>query len=79
MDQIECWAVMWQDGNGSDNYLVRWPGDSGVVVKLFKYRKLAKQWIDSEFGFIRKREDLRRPPHCWRMPKPVKVRITIVE
>jgi hypothetical protein len=45
----------------------------------FTTRAQARRLIGEQFGWLRERSDLRRPPHNWRMPRAVKVRVTMEE
>lgn len=45
------------------------------VVKLFRTRKDAMLYRKHNYAYIRFRPDLRREPHCWRMPFPVHVTV----
>ena len=49
-----------------------------LMPALFLTRSDARKWIDKKYGYIRTREDLRNPPHCWRLPVPVRVRIEAI-
>lgn len=67
------WAALWRSKNkldGEDRHLLYFDG----VVALFSTRRQAKAFIDREYGFTR-RPDLRREPHGWRIPQPIRVRI----
>lgn len=69
-----AWAAEWYScskHSGVSRYLIR---ESGVPV-LFRTKQLAKEWIDKHYGYIRHRESLRREPHGWRLPRPVRVEI----
>ena len=46
---------------------------------LFLTRKECRAYIDSNYGYIRDRYDLKQPPHNWRMPKAVKVEVILKE
>jgi hypothetical protein len=52
---------------------------SGYKTALFKTRKDARKYIKAKYGYIASRPDLRREPHGWRMPIPVKVEVMIRE
>ena len=70
------WAVQWNkqfyfDGEFGSKY--------GSRPLLFPTRKKATEYIREEWGFIRNREDLRRPPYNWRMPKAVRVEVILRE
>lgn len=47
------------------------------IPLLFKTKREASVCIRQDFGYITKRSDLRKPPHNWRMPKPVRVTVTV--
>lgn len=47
-----------------------------LVPKLFCTRREARAWAAERYAYF-KRPDLRAEPHGWRMPKAVKVRVTI--
>ena len=69
-----AWAAMWRSRNklnGSTRFLLR----KQRVVQTFPTRELAREWIELEYGYIRDRRDLRREPHGWMMPVPVRVAI----
>jgi hypothetical protein len=66
----QVWGVLWKDSERE--FLVR---DNYKPV-LFLSKKEAKAWIDQKYGYIKTRKDLRLPPHNWRLPKPVKVKVT---
>ena len=48
---------------------------NGHTLLLFNTRKEARKFIKENYSFIRTRKDLRKEPHGWRMPKPVKVNV----
>lgn len=57
---------------------VFWNGDLyGSLRLLFKTRSECRAHIEQEFGYIRKRADLRGPPFNWRMPKAVRVTVRV--
>ena len=41
----------------------------------FRTRAACAAFIKEKYGYIAKSPDLRREPHGWRVPKPVRVRI----
>jgi hypothetical protein len=43
---------------------------------LFFTRAEAQRWARQQFHYTL-RNDLRRPPHNWRMPQPMRVKVTI--
>lgn len=69
-----AWGVAWYSKNrldGVTQYIIH----QDLVPKLFKTRKLAREWINNRFGYIRHRKDLRNEPHGWRLPRPIKLTI----
>lgn len=51
---------------------------SGGLPLLFRTRWEAREYIRENYGYILTREDLRSPPHNWRLPKAIKVSVNIV-
>ena len=51
----------------------------GCQLKLFRTRREARVWIEGKYGYIRNRPDLQIAPHNWRVPKAVRVTVTITE
>lgn len=70
----QLWAPKWSQNNNLDGRLdhLMW---SNRLPVIFRSRRECREWIDREYGYIRKRPDLQREPHCWRVPKPVKVEL----
>lgn len=87
---MDCaWAIKWKYNSpldGKKEYLLgRYYDDNipctfeGCPRLLFKTRQAARNFIKNKFGYIKNSEDLKKPPHCWRMPFPVKVEVIITE
>lgn len=75
---MTLWAVKWRSQNtldGSIEYFIY----RSLVPVVFPTRKLAREFINREFGYIRGRPDLRGEPYGWKMPIPVKVTIRTEE
>lgn len=71
------WAVKWASRNrmnGVQEHLTR----KDCVPILFRTKREAIKWIDSNYAYLRARPDLRSEPFGWRRPKAVKVKIEIV-
>ena len=71
------WAAMWHSENGLDGvdeHLIR---DPIGIIKLFRSREEARDFIEKQYGYIRRRPDLKAEPHGWRIPRPVKLRVTM--
>ena len=66
---IVRWSLLWQDR--SDPHLIY--GDA--VPVLFMTRQEAREYAAERFGYIGRRPDLRRAPHHWRMPIPIRVEV----
>lgn len=72
------WAIKWHSKNKLDGetiYFVK----NGTLPYLFDTRQEARDVIKTKFGYIKDSPDLRREPYEWRMPRAVKVRVTIEE
>lgn len=75
----EYWVAMWRSGSGKyfpkEEHFIYFDG----FPLLFKTRREARYYIKREYGYIAKRKDLREDPHNWRMPKVVKITLTMEE
>lgn len=83
-----AWGLLWRQENKADgvkeHLLGTWPAIvtapnpfQGCGIALFKTRSAAREWANAHYGYIRTREDLRREPHGWKVPIPVKVEIQV--
>lgn len=65
---LNAWGVEWHSTNSLD-------GESCYLIwtPLFRTRRECRAFVDEQFGYIRKRPDLQREPHGWRIPKAVRV------
>jgi hypothetical protein len=72
----ERWAVKW---NGAFHFDGAFSSEFGSRPLLFNTRAKARKYIENKWGYIRTREDLRRPPHSWRMPIAVRVEVSFRE
>ena len=73
-----AWAAEWHSRNlldGDQRYLIGVPVPP--YVKLFRTRRECQKWIETNYGYIRNRPDLRAEPYGWRMPRPVRVVTTV--
>lgn len=85
------WAIKWRSESQLSGKVERFVGCRGAVnppvpvhldgytTALFRTREEARGHIRQHFGYIRRRPDLRAEPHGWKMPVPVKVRVSIEE
>lgn len=68
------WAAEWN----SKNYL---DGDNRHIIyrdllpALFRTRRECREFINDRYGYIRDRDDLRREPYGWRLPRAIKVKV----
>ena len=72
------WGALWRSENeldGRERYIMC---ESECPV-LFRTRAQARKWILENFGYIATRPDLRREPHGWRMPVPVRVAVCLAD
>lgn len=70
------WGLLWRSYNlldGERSYIM-W--DNGEPL-LFRTRREARSYQRERYGYIAKRRDLRKEPHGWRMPLPVRVAVRI--
>lgn len=75
MGERNLWAAKWSQTNrldGRREHLCLWHLRK---MQIFQTRQECRDFIEQEYGYIRKRPDLKREPHCWRVPKAVKVRV----
>ena len=72
------WAIKETCDNKLDGHR-EWFHWDGTLPFLFRTRREAREYINEHFGYIRNRPDLQREPHCWKIPKPVKVRVELHE
>jgi hypothetical protein len=70
------WAVQWRSKNKADGETIHLLYRDGVPV-LFDTRKKAREWIEGRYSYIKDRKDLKREPFGWRMPRAVKVDVTL--
>jgi hypothetical protein len=66
---IMRWGVKWHIGVMWDN----------CFPLLFLTRKDARAYIEKVYGYIKTRDDLRGPPHNWRLPKAIKLNVILEE
>lgn len=74
----KAWALEWRSVNrldGERRHLIHEARTN--LPLLFKTRTQARQHAASGYGYIRRRPDLRREPHGWRLPRAVRVAITV--
>ena len=57
----------------------RWFTWAGAAPRLFWNRREAREYIAAHWGDLKTRPDLRAEPHGWRMPRAVRVAVTLRE
>ncbi len=75
---MSLWAAKWSQTSqldGHREWLCLWNWRERDFPRLFRTRRECLKYINDEFGYIRERKDLRSEPHCWRVPKPVRVEV----
>lgn len=76
--KIPLWGIMWRCRSrleGLHEHLL-WDSSIGVPY-VFRTKRAAQERIRKAYGYLRNRPDLRREPHCWRMPRAVRVLVTV--
>lgn len=70
------WGVLWRSDNQLDG-----PRENimfeHLMPKLFHTREQARGWVNEKYGYLRHRPDLRREPHGWKMPVPMRVNVVL--
>lgn len=72
------WCALWRSEcklDGKSEHIIR----VNLVPVIFKTKRQCKAWIDEHYRYIKIRKDLRGEPHGWRLPKPVKIVVRILE
>lgn len=91
--QSEAWGILWHSRNlldgerkslvgnvcapHGDGHSPIKPAGKAQTALTFRTKREAAAFIKQQFGYIAKRPDLRTEPHGWKMPRPVRVRITV--
>ncbi len=71
------WAVQWRSRNRLDgtNQHFMW---NGTYPLMFETRAEAREFVETRYGYIRKRADLQNEPHGWEVPRVVRVQVQLV-
>ena len=74
VNMANLWAAQWYSKNHLDgerrHILYR-----DCLPALFRTRRECRAFIKDRYGYIKEREDLRRQPHGWRLPRAIKVKV----
>ena len=83
------WAVKWESNNqldghrawlcGCAQHMLRPSHLAGYTTMVFKSRREAREYISRRYGYIADRPDLKQEPHGWKMPRPVRVTVSVTE
>lgn len=71
------WGAMWYSKNklnGIRKHIIF----ENCLPKLFVTKKEANNFIKEKYGYIANSPDLKKEPHGWRMPKAVRMKISII-
>ena len=68
------WGVLWHSRNKQEGYREHLMYEDCLPV-LRRTRREAREYINSKYGYIRERPDLRAEPHGWMIPRAVKVAV----
>lgn len=77
-NSVTIWAAEWYSKNILDGVSRHLIYDPVGVPKLFTTRKEAREYIEQTHGYIKRRPDLRAEPFGWRLPRPIRVKISPV-
>lgn len=90
--ECEAWGILWRSDNrldGKQEHLVGHlncrdgdgapvkPAGEAQLTLTFKTKREAQAFIRVRYGYIGQRPDLRAEPYGWKMPIPVRVRISV--
>ena len=70
------WAGQWYSRNKLDGIKTHILYKD-LLPALFRTRRECREYIKTNFGYIKYRRDLREEPHGWRLPRAIKVKLTV--
>ena len=73
---VQRWALEWRSVNALDGERRHLIFENGIPA-LFTSRAAARAYAQNRYGYIIRRPDLRKEPHGWRMPRPVRVTVEL--
>lgn len=79
---LRRWALEWTQNiqlDGFRQHLLAFDYLRPPHINVFRTRREAQAFCKERYGYIARRGDLRREPHCWRVPKVVRVIVTIAK
>ena len=74
MAKGNLWGLLWHSENNLDGITRHLIFDKRLPA-LFLTQADARHYAEREFGYIKRLPNLRKEPHGWRMPQPVKVQV----
>lgn len=66
------WAIQFRSKNSLDGYRSHLVRENGQVL-LFNTRSQARDFVNKNYGYIKDRNDLKKEPHGWKIPRVVKI------
>ena len=69
------WGLKWVNVNRLDGYHEHIVYEN-CLPALFRTRAEARKFADERYGYIRTRPDLQAEPHGWRVPRPIKLKVS---
>lgn len=79
MTTTNRWALKWIADNLLDGHTEFIMGDGDARPMVFRTRKLAREYAQAHFGYIKERKDLRMEPFGWHPIRVVKVSVEVKE
>ena len=73
---MNLWAALWRSNSALDGKREHIIYEE-LKPALFRTRHECREFIKQKYSYIAERSDLQDEPHGWKMPIPVKVRITL--
>ncbi len=77
-DERTRWGIKWISDNRLEGHKEHFTG-TPEGWEVFRTRSEARNFRDARYGYIKDRPDLKAEPHGWKLPKVVKVIMTIRE
>ena len=75
----QAWAIKWVSDNSLDGHSEHFIGNGDRSIWLFHSRQRAREAVKEKYSYIAIREDLRREPFGWKVPRVVRVKVNVEE
>jgi len=74
-----AWAILWQEKSRLDGFrqYFSWEPNGTTGTMLFPTRAKARLHVKTKYGYIAKSTDLHREPFGWKMPRVVRVEVSV--